>query len=64
MCAHARAPISAISLVWWRKEGDEFRATYQERQRSKLGRKARLRREVVEVAPALSFSELQVNGNR
>jgi len=59
--AHARAPISAVSLVWWRKEGEEFRATRRERQRSKLGRKARLRGEVVEVAPALSLSELKVS---
>jgi hypothetical protein len=56
--AHSRAPISAVSLAWWRKEGEEYRATYQERQRSKLGRKARLRGEVAEVGPALPISEL------
>ena len=60
---HSRAPISAVSLVWWRKEGDEFRATYRERQCSKLGRKARLRGEVVEVGPALSFSDPQPDGD-
>lgn len=40
---HARAPITGVTLVWWRKEGDAFRETYAERQRSKAGRMARLR---------------------
>lgn len=43
MRAHARAPITAVSLVWWKKEGEEFRAAYAERQRAKSGRMARLR---------------------
>jgi hypothetical protein len=60
--AHSRAPISAISLTWWRKEGEEYRATYQERQRSKLGRKARLRGEAAEVCPALPIPELHEIG--
>ena len=41
--AHARAPITAVTLAWWRKEGDAFRATYAEQQRPKQGRAARLR---------------------
>ncbi len=53
--AHSRAPITAISLVWWKKSGDDYRATQHERQRSKVGRKARLRGEVTEIAPALPF---------
>lgn len=40
---HPRAPITGVTLAWWRKEGDEFRAAYTERRRSKLGRMARLR---------------------
>jgi hypothetical protein len=48
---HARAPIIAVTLAWWHKEGDEFRAAFAERQRSKLGRMARLRGEVQSVAP-------------
>lgn len=44
--AHPRAPISGVTLAWWRKEGEEFRAAYAERRRSKLGRMARLRGEV------------------
>jgi hypothetical protein len=56
--AHSRAPITAFSLVWWKKTGDDYRATQHERQRSKVGRKARLRGDVTEVAPALPFLPL------
>jgi hypothetical protein len=45
------APIDAVTLAWWKKQGDEFRATMQERNRSKLGRMARLRGEVETVRP-------------
>ena len=38
-----RAPIEAIVVAWHRKEGDEFREALRERERSKLGRSARLR---------------------
>ena len=41
--AHARAPATAVTLVWWRKQGDEFRATQIEQQQPKQGRLARLR---------------------
>ena len=41
--AYSRAPITGVRLAWWRKTDDEYRAIYQERQRSKLGRMARLR---------------------
>ena len=51
--AHSRAPITALSLVWWRKEGDNYRATQHERQRSKVGRKARLRGNAPTIAPTL-----------
>ncbi len=51
--AHSRAPVTAVSLAWWRKQGDEFRAAHAERQRSKAGRMARLRgtMEVSETLP-------------
>jgi hypothetical protein len=45
-----RAPIEAVTVAWWRKEGDEFRAALRERDRSKLGRMARLRGDVETVA--------------
>jgi Initiator Replication protein len=51
---HPRAPITGVTLAWWRKEGDEFRAAYAERRRSKLGRMARLRGEA-EVADPVSM---------
>ena len=35
-----------ITLSWWRKSGDEFRDAVQERNRSKVGRMARLRGQV------------------
>ncbi len=54
--AHSRAPISAVSMMWWKKEGDAYRDTFKERQRSKVGRKARLRGEVVETGAALAWA--------
>jgi hypothetical protein len=53
--AYSRAPITGITLGWWRKDGDEYRATHKERQRSKLGRTARLRGTVETVAPLTSL---------
>jgi plasmid replication initiation protein len=40
---HARAPIDAVEIEWWKKRGDEFRAAIEERNRSKVGRMARLK---------------------
>ena len=40
---HSRAPVHEVAIAWRRKEGDEFRAALEERQRHKAGRKARLR---------------------
>ena len=40
---HSRAPINGVTLAWWRKSGDEFRAAMAERNRSKMGRMARLK---------------------
>jgi hypothetical protein len=45
------APITGVTVAWWRKQGDEFRAAMRERNRSKLGRMARLRGEVETAAP-------------
>jgi hypothetical protein len=49
--AYSRAPITGVQLGWWRKDGEEYRLTYRERQRSKLGRMARLREQVETEAP-------------
>jgi plasmid replication initiation protein len=43
---HARAPIHEVAISWWTKSGEEFRAALLERNRSKVGRMARLRGEV------------------
>lgn len=43
---HSRAPINAVTIAWWRKTGDEFRTAIDERNRSKVGRMARLRGQV------------------
>ncbi|MBV8521138.1 MAG: replication initiation protein [Acetobacteraceae bacterium] len=56
--AYSRAPITGITLCWWRKEGDEYRATYQERQRSKLGRMARLKGTIEKIEPVTSANTL------
>jgi hypothetical protein len=40
---HSRAPIDAVTVGWWRKSGNEFREAMLERNRTKLGRMARLR---------------------
>jgi plasmid replication initiation protein len=47
---HARAPIHEVAISWWRKQGDEFRAAAQERNRPKVGRMARLRGQVEQLA--------------
>jgi hypothetical protein len=47
------APIEAVTVTWWRKEGDEFRAAMRERDQSKIGRMARLRGAVETAEPAM-----------
>ena len=41
-----RAAIEAVAVTWWRKEGDQFRETIRERERPKLGRRARLKAQI------------------
>jgi len=36
-------PIQGVTVTWWKKEGDEFRAALRERNQSKVGRMARLK---------------------
>jgi len=40
---HARAPINAVTVAWWKKSPAELAAAVKERNRSKIGRMARLR---------------------
>jgi hypothetical protein len=49
--AYSRAPITGVEIGWWHKSGEEYRQTSLERQRSKLGRMARLRGQVEAVTP-------------
>ena len=46
---HSRAPVHEFALTWWKKEGEEFRIAMQERNRSKVGRMARLKGQVEKV---------------
>src|SRR5580704_14233119 len=57
---HARAPVHEVAISWWKKSGDESRAALEERNRSKVGRTARLRGEVetASVTPILSHANL------
>jgi hypothetical protein len=48
---HPQAPVTAVTVAWWKKRGDEYRAAVQERGRSKLGRMARLRGVVETLVP-------------
>jgi Initiator Replication protein len=47
---HARAPAHSVTITWWRKQGDEFRAALQERNRPKFGRMARLKGHIEQIA--------------
>jgi plasmid replication initiation protein len=46
-----RSPIEAVVVAWHRKEGDTFREALRERERSKIGRNARLRGTAEAVVP-------------
>jgi fermentation-respiration switch protein FrsA (DUF1100 family) len=63
---HARAPIHEVAISWWTKSGDEYRAALQERNRSKVGRMARLRGQVetAEVLPQMLPLPLQEKINQ
>lgn len=39
---HSKAPITAVTVAWWRKEANAFQATMTELRQPKSGRKARL----------------------
>ncbi|HTR35033.1 MAG TPA: replication initiation protein [Bryobacteraceae bacterium] len=55
---NSRAPIDSITVAWWRKAGDEFRASIEERNRSKVGRMARLRGQVEIAEPVAPLLHL------
>jgi len=47
-----RAPIEAVVMTWWKKEGDQFREAIREREQPKLGRRARLKAQIETSASA------------
>jgi Initiator Rep protein, WH2/Initiator Replication protein, WH1 len=47
---HPRAPAHCVTISWWRKQGAEFRAAVQERNRPKFGRMARLKGQIEHLA--------------
>jgi len=55
---HSRAPIHSVTIGWWRKTGEDFRAAIDERNRSKVGRMARLRGQVETTVPATTLIAL------
>ena len=58
----ARAPIESVVVAWWKKSGDDYREAMRERERSKLGRKARLRGSVVPVVPQVNTRLMEASG--
>ena len=46
-------PIQGVTVTWWKKEGDEFRAVLRERNQSKVGRMARLKGAVETATPRM-----------
>jgi hypothetical protein len=52
---HGRAPIHAVCVCWWKKSPAELQSAVKERNRSKIGRMARLRG-TVETIPKVSLS--------
>jgi len=60
---HARAPVHAVTMSWWHKQGDEYRAAMQERNRPKVGRMARLKGQVEQlVADKVALVNAEVAG--
>ena len=43
---HARAAIHEVAVAWRKQEGDEYRESTMERDRSKIGRRARLNSQI------------------
>jgi hypothetical protein len=52
---HSRAPVDSFDIAWWRKSPEELAKAIKERNRSKVGRMARLKGSVETVTTALSL---------
>jgi plasmid replication initiation protein len=52
---HSRAPVDSFDIAWWRKPPEELATAIRERNRSKVGRMARLKGSVETVSTVLSL---------
>jgi hypothetical protein len=50
---HSRAPFHSVTMAWWRKSPEEMAAAVRERNRSKVGRMARLKGAVETFTPLM-----------
>jgi plasmid replication initiation protein len=55
---HSRAPVHGVTIAWWKKDAEEMQAAVRERNRSKLGRMARLKG-IETPIPQISFPSQQ-----
>jgi hypothetical protein len=53
---HSRAPVDSFDIAWWRKPPEEVAKVIRERNRSKVGRLARLKDAVETVAPRAALA--------
>jgi hypothetical protein len=53
---HSRAPVHGVTIAWWRKSPEEMQAVIRERNRSKVGRMARLKGSVEAVSAPSTFA--------
>jgi hypothetical protein len=53
---HGRAPIHGVTVAWWKKSQAELVAAGRERNRSKVGRMARLKGAVETATPHTALS--------
>jgi hypothetical protein len=53
---HSRVSIDSFSIGWWRKSPEDFRNAQRERNRSKIGRMARLKGSIETVAPRAALT--------
>jgi hypothetical protein len=52
---HSRAPFHTVTIAWWRKSPEDLAKVIRERNRSKVGRMARLKGAVETVAPRVAL---------
>ena len=53
---HGRAPIHGVTMAWWKKSPTDLAAAVRERNRSKIGRMARLKGAVETATPRIALA--------